>query len=70
LAVYIRGVLPWLLIGPISGPLAEGIVRNWRKGEFKLARLYAIALILATIDLYTAGGKAVVFLVGWTRGLL
>lgn len=56
---YIRGVLPWLLLGPVTGPLAEGIVRNWRAKEVTLAWLYGLALIVADFDLYSAGGRAV-----------
>ena len=54
---YIKGVLPWLLLGPLTGPLAEGIVRNWRAGEVSLAWLYGVALWLTTFDLYTLGGR-------------
>ena len=30
---YAKTVLPWLLLGPLTGPLAAGIVRNWRAGD-------------------------------------
>jgi hypothetical protein len=66
---YLKGVLPWLLIGPCSGPLAEGVVRNWRAGEVNLARLYALALILTTYDLYVLGGRAVIVLAGFRSSL-
>ena len=59
---YVKGVLPWLLLGPITGPLAEGIIRNWRAGELPLAWLYGVALSLASYDLYTFGGRAVLIL--------
>jgi hypothetical protein len=59
---YIKGVLPWLLLGPVTGPLAEGIVRNLRAGEKSLASLYAIALSLSTFDLYSFGGQLLVFM--------
>jgi hypothetical protein len=36
---------PFTAMGPVSGPLAEGIVRNLRKGNRLLAVLYAIALV-------------------------
>lgn len=54
--------MPWLLLGPVSGPLAEGIVRNVRAKEIPLACLYGIALVLADYDLYWSGGQAVVML--------
>ena len=57
---YIKGVLPWLLLGPLTGPLAEGIVRNWRAGEVSLAWLYGLALWLTTFDLYSLGGRAAI----------
>jgi hypothetical protein len=61
---YFKGVLPWLLVGPVSGPLAEGIMRNWRAGEVGLASLYAVALIFTTMDLYAVGGRAITALAG------
>ena len=66
---YFWRVLPWFLIGPASGPLAEGVLRNWQAGEIVLARLYAVALILTTYDLYVLGGRAVAVLAGLRSGL-
>ena len=66
---YFMRVLPWMLIGPVSGPLAEGVVRNWRAGETNLARLYALALVLATSEVYVLGGRAVAVLAGLRAGL-
>ena len=57
---YVKGVLPWLVLGPLTGPLAEGIVRNWRAGEVSLAWLYGLALWLTTFDLCTLGGQLAV----------
>ncbi len=59
---YFKGLLPWLLLGPVTGPLAEGIARNVRAKEIPLAWLYGIALVLADYDLYWSGGRAVVLL--------
>jgi len=56
---YVKGVLPWLLLGPLTGPLAEGIVRNWRAGEITLAWLYGAALWLTSYDLYVLAGRLV-----------
>lgn len=56
---YLKGVLPWLLLGPLTGALAEGVVRNWRAGEIPLAWLYALALWLTTYDLYRFGGQLI-----------
>jgi len=56
---YLRGLLPWLLLGPVTGPLAEGIVRNWRARETTLAWLYGLALVMTDGVLYSAGGRAV-----------
>ena len=41
---------PWLLLGPITGPLAEGVYRNLRKGETLLACLYAFAIPITWFD--------------------
>jgi hypothetical protein len=60
---YIKGVLPWLLLGPLTGPLAEGIIRNWRAGEISLAWLYGLALSLTTFDLYRFGGQLITLMV-------
>jgi len=59
---YFRGLLPWLLLGPVTGPLAEGVVRNVRAKEIPLAWLYGLALIVVDYDLYWSGGRAVVLL--------
>jgi len=56
---YAKTVLPWLLLGPLTGPLAAGIVRNWRAGNATLAGLYGLALVMTTFDLYALGGWAV-----------
>jgi hypothetical protein len=42
---------PWLLLGPISGPLAEGAYRNLRQGETVLAGLYLLAIPTAWVGL-------------------
>jgi len=55
---YIKSVLPWLLLGPLTGPLAEGTLRNWRAGETTLAWLYGLALFVTTFDLYSCSGRA------------
>ena len=39
----------YVALGPISAPLAAGVVRNWRKGQRVLAGLYAIALVEAIV---------------------
>jgi hypothetical protein len=57
---YIKGILPWLLLGPVTGLLAEGIVRNLRAQEKPLASLYALALCLTTFDLYSFGGQLLI----------
>jgi hypothetical protein len=38
-------VAPFLIIGPISGPLLAGVVFNFREGRPVLGSLYAIALM-------------------------
>jgi hypothetical protein len=49
-----RKALYWsafLSAGPITGPLLEGVWRNWRKGERILAGLYAVAALSTTVAL-------------------
>lgn len=36
---------PFMAMGPVSGPLAEGVVRSLRNRRPVLAGLYAIALV-------------------------
>ncbi len=50
----LKRLAPWLFIGPITGPLAEGIYRNWRKSETMLAFLYALAFAIVWFDLAIA----------------
>ena len=66
---YFRGVLPWLLLGPLTDPLAEGAIRNWRAGEISLAWLYGLALWLTTFDLYTLGGRLAISAAAFGHGL-
>lgn len=40
-----KRLAPFLLLGPISGPLLAGVVFNYREGRPVLASLYAIALL-------------------------
>lgn len=37
--------IAYAALGPISGPLAAGAVRNWRKGERVLAGFYVAAMV-------------------------
>jgi len=41
----VKRVAPFLLVGPVSGPLLAGVVFNAREGRPVLAGLYAIALV-------------------------
>ena len=40
----LKRVAPFLLVGPISGPLLAGVVFNFKEGRPVLGTLYAIAL--------------------------
>ena len=41
----------YTVLGPITGPLVAGIIRNLGKGELLLACLYALALPVAWYEL-------------------
>jgi hypothetical protein len=41
--------IAYAALGPISGPLAAGAVRNWRKGERVLAGFYVAAMVEAFV---------------------
>jgi len=49
-----RRLAPWLILGPLTAPLAEGMFRNLRKGETVLASLYAFAIPIILLDLSVA----------------
>jgi hypothetical protein len=55
----LKRLAPWLLLGPITGFLAEGVYRNIRRGEEKLAWLYAIALGVSWYDMANFGAQIV-----------
>ena len=52
----LKRLAPFLLAGPISGPLLAGVVFNFREGRPVLGSLYAIALaeIVIFLPLITA----------------
>jgi hypothetical protein len=47
----VHRVVPFLLLGPITGPIVAGIVFNFREGRPVLGSLYAILLVELTICL-------------------
>ncbi len=57
-----RRLAPWLLLGPITGPLAEGIYRNVKTNNPGLAALYALAVVVSWFDLAMYGGNAIAML--------
>jgi hypothetical protein len=57
-----RRMAPWILLGPITGPLAEGVYRNLRAQNPGLATLYALAAIISWYDLAIYGGTAMITL--------
>ena len=44
-----RKYLPFMVFGPVSGPLIAAMVFNFRAGKRVVAGLYAVALISFTI---------------------
>ena len=47
----LKRIAPFLLLGPITGPLIAGVVFNFREGRPVLGTLYAIAAATVTICL-------------------
>jgi hypothetical protein len=47
----LKRIAPYLLLGPISGPLIAGVVINFREGRPVLGSLYAIAAVEIAIAL-------------------
>lgn len=50
---YLKRVAPFLLVGPISGPLLERVIHNLREGRPVRAGLYGLALVEYVILLPT-----------------
>ena len=65
-----RRFVPWLLLGPISGPLAEGFYRNLRLGEPVLAVLYFLAMALTWYDLAWFGKQSIETLGYWVASFI
>jgi hypothetical protein len=64
MSTFIR-IAPWLILGPITGLLAEGIYRNIKRSNPGLASLYGVALMLSWYNLGVYGGGAVITLKHW-----
>ena len=47
----LKRIAPFLLLGPITGPLIAGVVFNFREGRPVLAGLYAVAAVTVTVCL-------------------
>ena len=47
-------LISMLILGPLSGPLAVGMVRSWNRGDRVLPALYAIAIPCSWILLVAA----------------
>ncbi|ESQ88851.1 hypothetical protein ABENE_15185 [Asticcacaulis benevestitus DSM 16100 = ATCC BAA-896] len=47
----IKRLAPYFLVGPISGPLLAGAVRNFQSGRPVLAIMYMVALVECAIAL-------------------
>ena len=60
-----RRLAPWLILGPVTGLLAEGVYRNAKAGNPALASMYAVAAVFCSYDLAIYGGGAVVTLHRW-----
>lgn len=58
----LRRLAPWFLLGPVTGPLAEGVYRNLRANNPVLASLYGVAAVTSFFDLAAYGGRAVIVL--------
>jgi len=64
MSTFIR-IAPWLILGPITGLLAEGIYRNLKASNPGLASMYGVALTVSWYDLAVYGGGAVITLKSW-----
>ncbi len=61
----LRRLAPWFLMGPVTGPLAEGVYRNLRANNPGLASLYGVAAVFSFYDLAYYGGRAAIFVHHW-----
>lgn len=46
-----RRILPFLLLGPLTGPLTAGLVFAVKAGRFGMAAVYAVGVIEAVFGL-------------------
>ena len=53
-----REILPWLALGPVTGPLAWRMYRCIRAGDKVLATLYGVAIVGFWIGLAHETGQA------------
>lgn len=60
----VKRVAPFLVFGPVSGPLLAGVVYNLKDGRPVLAALYAIALAEAVIFIPAVTAKLGLNLIG------
>jgi hypothetical protein len=51
-------VLPWLALGPITGPLAWRMYCHAAKGDHLLAALYGAAIVMFWIAVGATSGQA------------
>ena len=40
-----RRFLPFLILGPLTGPLAAGLVHTVRKGRYAMAAVYSLGIV-------------------------
>lgn len=52
-------ILPWLALGPVTGPMAWRMYRCIRSGDHVLAGLYAVAIVGYWVVLIGRTGQAV-----------
>lgn len=54
--------LPWIALGPITGPLACRMYHLVRAGDGALAGMYALAIVSVWLALLVTSGQAVAHL--------
>jgi hypothetical protein len=55
-------MLPFLLLGPLTGPLAAGLVFAVRAGRFGMAAIYAVGVVEVLFGLPTLAWRELTYL--------
>ncbi len=62
-----KTILPFLLLGPLTGPLTAGLLYTFRAQRFGMAAVYALGLIEVALGLPALFARELKFIVAHWR---